>query len=117
VADKQHLDPGVLSALREVMEDGFSTLVETFLADSEERLKVMQQADKAEQLIDAAHSFKGSCSNMGADRLAELCGLLEQSASAFPSAGIDELIVKIRDEFDTVRPLYEAEQQRTPAEN
>ncbi|KQZ92404.1 MULTISPECIES: Hpt domain-containing protein [unclassified Pseudomonas] len=110
-----HLDPDALSALREVMEDGFSTLVDTFLADCEVRLQLLRQADTATQVIEAAHSFKGSSSNMGAVRLAELCGQLERMASAFPTAEIGQLITDIDGEFAIVRPLYEFERQRSPA--
>jgi HPt (histidine-containing phosphotransfer) domain-containing protein len=116
VADK-HLDPDVLSALREVMEDGFSTLVDTFLADSEARLRLLRQAHTAAQLTETAHSFKGSSSNMGAVRLAELCGQLERGANTFPAADIGQLIADITGEFAILRPLYEFERQRSPAAN
>jgi HPt (histidine-containing phosphotransfer) domain-containing protein len=114
VADK-HLDPDVLSALREVMEDGFSTLIDTFLADCETRLQVLRQASTAEQLIGTAHSFKGSSSNMGAVRLAELCGQLERNAAISPGDAVGQLIAEIDSEFAIVRPLYETERQRSPA--
>jgi HPt (histidine-containing phosphotransfer) domain-containing protein len=114
VADK-HLDPDVLSALREVMEDGFSTLVDTFLDDCEARLQLLRQADTAAQLIETAHSFKGSSSNMGAVRLAELCGQLERYASTLPAGDIGQLIAAINGEFALVRPLYEFERKRSPA--
>jgi HPt (histidine-containing phosphotransfer) domain-containing protein len=112
VADK-HLDPNVLSALREVMEDEFSTLVDTFLLDSEERLQQLTVAADAMQLLEAAHSFKGSSSNMGAIRLAELCHDLEQRAKEQNLSGIEALVAEIAREFAQVRPLYEAERQRS----
>ena len=114
MADK-HLDPDVLSALREVMEDGFSTLIDTFLADCETRLQVLRQASTAAQLSETAHSFKGSSSNMGAVRLAELCGQLEQDARKSPAANFGQSIADIDSEFAIVRPLYEIERQRSPA--
>ncbi|MNU77090.1 Hpt domain protein [compost metagenome] len=114
MADK-HLDPDVLSALREVMEDEFSTLVDTFLADCEERLQLLRQADSAAQLTEIAHSFKGSSSNMGAISLADLCGKLEHNAKTLSAADIDQLIGEIESEFAIVRPLYESERQRSPA--
>lgn len=110
MADK-HLDPDVLSALREVMEDEFSTLIETFLADSEERLQQLAVAVGATQILEAAHSFKGSSSNMGAIRLAELCHELELRAKEQNLGGIEALIAEIAREFAFVRPLYEQERQ------
>ena len=61
-----HLDRDVLSALQEVMEDGYPELLDTFLADAEERLSLLREADDADQVGAAAHSLKGSSSNMGA---------------------------------------------------
>lgn len=60
-----HIDHKVLSDLREVMEDGYLQLVQTFLDDSERRLGQLHAAKSAEELGAAAHSFKGSSSNMG----------------------------------------------------
>lgn len=108
-----HLDPDVLSALREVMEDDFSTLIDTFLADSEERLQQLTVAVDAARILETAHSFKGSSSNMGAIRLAELCHDLEQQAKEQNPSGIKTLISEITREFALVRPLYEAERQRS----
>jgi HPt (histidine-containing phosphotransfer) domain-containing protein len=115
VADT-HLDRDVLSALQEVMEDEYPTLLDTFIADSEERLRVLRQAEDAAQLMNAAHSFKGSSSNMGAIRLAELCNELEQRARQKTLTGIEKLVGEIDGEFAIVRPLYEAERQRSLAE-
>ena len=52
-----HLDHAVLSALQEVMEDEYPLLLDTFLTDSEERLRQLHRADDADQLISTAHSF------------------------------------------------------------
>ena len=114
MADK-HLDPDALSALREVMGEEFSTLIETFLVDSEDRLRLLREAKSAARLNEIAHSFKGSSSNMGAVRLAELCGQLEQDAKNSPSDDFGQSIADIDSEFAIVRPLYEAERQQYPA--
>nr|WP_178134326.1 Hpt domain-containing protein [Pseudomonas umsongensis] len=99
------------------MEDAYPQLLDTFLDDSEQRLQSLREAGKAAQLIDVAHSFKGSSSNMGAVRLVALCGELEKNAEKLSSSQIQELIAAIDVEFAIVRPLYEAERQRSLAEN
>ena len=109
----KHLDHDVLSALQEVMEEHYSELLETFLSDSEERLQMLRDADDVAQLISAAHSFKGSSSNMGAVRLARLCGKLEQLAKEKAPEGLAKLVGEIDGEFAVVRPLYEAEHERS----
>ena len=113
--DDTHVDRDVLSALQEVMEEGYSDLLVIFLADSEERLKVLRTADSTARLVETAHSFKGSSSNMGAFRLTELCHQLEQQAKDLPWAAVQELVGEIDREFADIRPLYEAERQRCPA--
>jgi len=113
--DDTHVDRAVLSALQEVMEEGYPDLLDIFLADSEERLKVLRAADSAALLVETAHSFKGSSSNMGALRLTELCHQLEQQARSLPYTAVQELVGEIDREFAGIRPLYEAERQRCPA--
>ncbi len=108
-----HLDQDLLSALQEIMGDGYPELIDTFLADSEERLSLLRQADDAERLGVTAHSFKGSSSNMGAVRLAALCHELEQHAKQKNVAEIEKLVQNIDGEFAIIRPLYEAERQRS----
>ena len=107
-----HIDQKVLSDLREVMEDGYLQLVQTFLEDSERRLSQLHGARSAEELGSAAHSFKGSSSNMGAVALASLCQQLEERARQRRLYGIEDLINRIDDEFLEVQRFYRGEQQR-----
>jgi HPt (histidine-containing phosphotransfer) domain-containing protein len=110
-----HLDGNVLAILQDVMEAEYPVLLDTFLADSEERLCLLQTACRsghAENLRQAAHSFKGSCSNMGAVLLAELCRELEEIARLELLDEAPELIERIEREFAIVRILYRAERQR-----
>ncbi|CAM3589207.1 Hpt domain-containing protein [Pseudomonas wadenswilerensis] len=107
-----HIDRKVLSDLQEVMEDGYLQLLETFLADSEIRLSQLHGAKNADELAHAAHSFKGSSSNMGAVALAELCRQLEDRVNHGPLQGIEDLINQIDREYAAVRGLYCDERQR-----
>ena len=108
-----HLDHDVLSALQEVMEDEYPLLLDTFLADSQERLRQLHKAGDAIALIATAHSLKGSSSNMGAIRLAELCHQLEQQAKELSPGDIKELVAEIGGELAVVGPLYEEERKRS----
>lgn len=110
-----HIDHKVLSDLREVMEDGYLQLVKTFLDDSEQRLGQLHAARNAEELGAAAHSFKGSSSNMGAVALARLCQQLEERVRQPPLLGIEDLINRIDQEFLEVQDFYRGEQQRISA--
>ncbi|MFZ6046337.1 Hpt domain-containing protein [Pseudomonas sp. CR3202] len=109
-----HLDHSVLSALRDVMEDEFPVLLDTFLADSAERLRQIQQAlalSDSQALRLAAHSFKGSCSNMGAPVLSGLCKHLEDIARREQLADAPTLIRQIEEEFLVVRDLMQEERR------
>jgi HPt (histidine-containing phosphotransfer) domain-containing protein len=79
----QHLSYDALNSLKEIMEDDFNFLIETFIQDSQDRLEKLRGlvgSDDLDSVRRAAHSFKGSCSNLGALRLASLCAALERKA-------------------------------------
>ncbi|MDY7560737.1 Hpt domain-containing protein [Pseudomonas sp. 10B1] len=99
------------------MESEYPILIDTFLDDSEQRLVQLQRALLArisclEALGMAAHSFKGSCGNMGALRLAELCGQLEERTLRGEIDDAPEWVSKIAREFATVRRLFSEERKR-----
>ncbi|MHC8315502.1 Hpt domain-containing protein [Pseudomonas sp. LB3P31] len=110
-----HLNRKVLDDLQEVMEDEYPVLLDTFLDDAEDRLRLLRQPKDAVHLMETAHSFKGSSSNMGAQRLAELCNELEQRAKVASPADLTQLVSEIGIEFAIVRPLYEAERSQAVA--
>ncbi|MBP8184351.1 MAG: Hpt domain-containing protein [Pseudomonas sp.] len=110
-----HLDTAVLETLRDVMEDEYSLLLETFLLDSEERLRLLLETSAsgdAQAMRLAAHSFKGSCSNMGAVLLASLCKELEELARRERLDVSAEVLEQVQREFAIVRILFKAELQR-----
>ncbi|WP_283811767.1 Hpt domain-containing protein [Pseudomonas entomophila] len=109
------IDHKVLNDLREVMEDGYPQLLETFLEDSERRLNQLHEAKDAAELGMAAHSFKGSSSNMGAVGLAALCQQLEDRVRQVPLYGIEDLINRIDREYLEVQRFYRSERQRISA--
>lgn len=110
-----HLDSAVLSTLQDVMEAEYPVLLDTFLVDSEQRVRLLGQACRsaeADALRQAAHSFKGSCSNMGALELAALCQALEECAQQQALGDAAALIEAIEREFAIVGILLRAERQR-----
>lgn len=104
-----HIDHQVLSDLQDVMEGGYQQLLETFLEDSERRLSQLHGAQSAAELGMAAHSFKGSSSNMGAVGLAALCQQLEERVRQSPLYGIEDLINRIDQEYREVQCFYRGE--------
>ncbi len=80
------LDPKTLAGLRELTEDDpavLRELIELFLHDTPDMLRTMRSAIErgdSGALRLAAHSCKGSGSNLGASGLAHLSGEMEQLA-------------------------------------
>lgn len=111
-----HVDSSVLSALQDVMESEYPTLLDVFLEDSEQRVAQLRQARCAvapdlQALSLNAHSFKGSSANMGAFRLSELCRQLEEQSRLGKQEELDRLIEQIDAEYLTVRRLFIAERR------
>tara|TARA_B100001179_G_scaffold82221_1_gene58015 strand:- start:309 stop:647 length:339 start_codon:yes stop_codon:yes gene_type:complete len=99
------LDSEALSELREVMEDEFDILIQTYVEDSRHRIESLRQALDAGDptaLSRAAHSFKGSCFNIGVMRLGELCLQVETLAKSGDLDGGTALIDTIESEFRLV---------------
>jgi HPt (histidine-containing phosphotransfer) domain-containing protein len=112
---ESHLDQNVLASLLDVMGDEYPVLLDTFLIDSDERQRHIHEAmvsADAQALRLAAHSFKGSCSNMGVPLLAGLCKQLEEAARRERLDEAPALIEQIGREFAIVRILFKAERQR-----
>nr|WP_314875856.1 Hpt domain-containing protein [uncultured Pseudomonas sp.] len=107
-----HIDQRVLRDLQDVMEGGYQQLLEIFLEDSERRLSQLHCARNANELGMAAHSFKGSSSNMGAVGLAALCQQLEERVRQTPAYGVEDLVNRIDSEYLQVKRLYMLECER-----
>ncbi|HSL00232.1 MAG TPA: response regulator [Rubrobacteraceae bacterium] len=104
------LDQDVLSTLREIEREGepgfVAELADMFLRDARVRLEELHKAaDEStfESLRRTAHTLKGSCSNMGAARMAEVCAALEQAGELGDMARCSELLARLEVELDLVR--------------
>lgn len=110
--NSEHLNLDAIAELREVMEDEFNFLIETFLHDSEERIQQLKAAfndGSAEEFGRAAHSFKGSCTNIGLPALAEMCLAAEKSGKVGDITSASEMIENIEAEFHIASQLLEKE--------
>lgn len=82
---ENELDHASLRNLKDLLGDKFPELVETFLRDSNGRLSSIRNSLKNRDARKAAHdihALKGSCRNIGANPLAELCEILERQTIA-----------------------------------
>ena len=105
MTDKPHLDEEALSELQDVMEDEFEILIETYLKDSRERIGSLREAmtsGDADAFAKAAHSFKGSCINIGAPHLGELCMKAEKAGKEGELSATPAMLDAIEAEFRNV---------------
>jgi CheY-like chemotaxis protein/HPt (histidine-containing phosphotransfer) domain-containing protein len=107
------LDPDVLAGLRELGDaELLAELVELFVDDAPSRISALRDAfekDDAEAVERIAHTLKGSCGNMGALRLAEICENLQVIGHSGDLSEASELIEQLEAEFGRVRQALEAE--------
>lgn len=106
MSSTQHLNPEVIQELRQVMGSEFAGLLQTFIIDSGQRMAAISEAlqsANADMLRRAAHSFKGSTGNMGAQHMAELCRQLEELARGGTTEGAAELFIELSAEFAAVQ--------------
>lgn len=71
--------------LKDLLEDDFIDLINTYMKDSTTRLQEMQDAfeiNDNRKGFEAAHSLKGASSNLGASCLTELCYELQEACRA-----------------------------------
>lgn len=105
MTEHARLDESALAELKEVMEGDFDTLVQTFLTDSRSRIQTLREAlgqGDEEQIVKTAHSFKGSCINMGAPQLSDYCSQVEQAGKVGDLSGMDSRLSVIEREFEEV---------------
>jgi len=83
--EQPQLDEHALEQLRELMQEDFADIVETYLSDTPSQLAAMSIAlsrgDNA-MLSRGAHSLKSSSQSMGAHEVAEAAARLESAARA-----------------------------------
>jgi two-component system, sensor histidine kinase and response regulator len=106
------IDAEALDNLRSLRMEGepdpLAELVELFLADTPERIRQMQdalQSSNGVALDAAAHSLKGSASNLGAKQIASACAQIMQHArkNEFPPA--TKLVEEVEKTFPKVKGI------------
>ena len=105
-----HMDQASVQELKSIMGNEFGKLVQTFASDSTLRIDTIRQAAAAadsDALRRAAHSFKGSSGNMGAQHLSDLCRQIEELARDGNVAACDPLIAALVDENTLVQKELE----------
>ncbi len=110
------LDPTVLADLRalggEDDPEFLNRAIGCFLRDTPKRLAVVRDAvgqGNARALEQAAHSLKGSCSNIGARQMVALCLALAERGRAGSVKGAETLLAPLENAFARVREVIEGD--------
>jgi HPt (histidine-containing phosphotransfer) domain-containing protein len=97
------LNRETLNSLRELGDDFFLELIETFLDSSQTQMEALRKAieEKSATGIEAAaHSLKGSCYGQGAEELGLLCKEMEAKGRENDMTDIAPLIRDIEASLD-----------------
>jgi len=101
-ARKMHLDTRTIEELRELMQEKFQAIIETYMRDAPIRFKTMRDAitaSDAEKLYRAAHSLKSASASLGAIDLSGFAMQLEHM-------GRNEDLGDVRDVFNDAVKEY-----------
>ena len=110
------LDHGVIESLRELGgQEMFSELAGMFLDDAASGLSDLRRAAEegdAASIERFAHTLKGSCGNMGAGRMAEICSTLQELGASGDLARARQQIDSLDAELERVRHALASERDR-----
>jgi histidine phosphotransfer protein HptB len=91
----------VESGVGEMIPHIISIFLESATQDVE-KMRIAVLAGDAQGLATAAHSLKGSCSNLGASRLRELCLKVESDSPSEPLGAASTILKALEQEFGRV---------------
>ena len=100
------IDMAQISELKDIMEDAFEDLVNTYLQDSESKLVLLQGAlddDDAGKVGELGHSLKGSSLNICAQPLSDIFKQIEDNGKQGNLVPVAELLSQANTEFQSVK--------------
>lgn len=103
-----HLDMEQLAELKEVLENEFVVLIETYIKDAQFRLTLINDGlnnNNYEAVRLAAHSLKGASANLGATMLSNLCEQLEHRCKVGDIQNLEVVFEQAQQEFYVVMAL------------
>jgi TMAO reductase system sensor TorS len=96
------LDRQVLQGLNEVMQEEFTTILESFLQHAPNRLREIESAvirQDMQALVPPAHSLKSSSANVGASELSDLAKALEAKGRQADTTDLPALYTALRESY------------------
>jgi HPt (histidine-containing phosphotransfer) domain-containing protein len=99
------IDSSALLELKEMLEDEFDDLINTYIRDADQKMAQLPNLIEAGDFAEVrhlSHSLKGASINIGIMRFGELCHQLESAAHNQNSSNFDEYFAKMKSEFEWV---------------
>ena len=99
----------MIEELKELMEEDFPLLIETFLTDSDKRMLDLEAAiseNNAIEIRELAHGFKGSSSNLGAEKLAEISFIIETMGREDDLSDIAQAYTQLNENYRLVKEYF-----------
>ena len=109
-----HINNDFLNNLAEVLEDDFPMIIESFIEHSTKILTSIPESlihEDIKTFTLKIHSLKGSCRNVGAEHLAELCKEIEALVKNGQQDKVDPSLTEVREGFEVVSEMLLAYQQ------
>ena len=109
-ADENLVDLETLAELKDILAEDFNEFLDTFIADSLDRIQALEAALASLNLgalREASHSLKGSASNLGALQLTEACYALEHQAHEGNVENPQELVSNIKGLTEKIIPILQ----------
>lgn len=103
---KTPVEQTTLNELKDILEDEFPLLVNTYIEDADLRMLRLRSAVDATdtaQVRAEAHALKGSSRNLGANPLGELFARMEAMGSSGEISGAGDLLLDIEQELSRTR--------------
>ena len=101
-----HLNLGQINELKDLMEDAFEDLINTYVQDSDEKIVLLQSAinnQDSNKIAEISHSLKGSSANICAEFLSGLFKQIEDQARSENLDNIKQPFDLAEDEYQQVR--------------
>ena len=104
------IDESNLEALKEIIEDDLKEILLNFIETSPEmiqKIKLSLQSGDAESLRLHAHSLRGSCANVGAINLPNLCSVLEDKGRDGVTENLEAKLLAVELELSQVNTFLQ----------
>ena len=101
----------MIEELKELMEDDFPLLLNTFLDDSNKRLVDLKLAiaeENANDVRELAHGFKGSSANLGAEKLARISSELESMGRTDELSEVESSFIELNNEYKIILEYFKS---------